>query len=131
MIDGLDRKKCEQRNRVAARRDGVDVAPIRFLAATPSSDEYSQSHKVTLTEGQLPEDPEQALRLINRMLPEGADRLTVEDVYIHYGEAANDNLIGERFMFMGASTLRNIAKGATKGVAFQNSHRNGGMSHPA
>jgi hypothetical protein len=65
------------------------------------------------------------------MLPEGASPLTAADVYVHYIEAANNNFVGDRFMFLGKSTLRNIANDAGAGVAFMNSHRNGGLSTPA
>jgi hypothetical protein len=34
-LDRLDREKCRQRNRVAARRDGVNAVPVRLYAAAP------------------------------------------------------------------------------------------------
>ena len=122
-IPGLDQQKCRQRNRIAARRDGLDTAPVTILATAPGPE-----GKVITTQGRLPADAKEALVLINALTPEGAEPLTKDDVYIHFAEAANDNLLPDRFMHLGEQTLRNIASGAGRGVSFMNSHRTGGFS---
>lgn len=125
MIEGLSTEKCEQRNRIVAQREEVEGAPIRFLAG--SADGFA----TTETAGHLPEDMEGALRLINEGIPENAPRLSADDVYIHYLEAASNNFIGDRFAFLSESTLRNIAEDASRGFAFMNSHRTGSVSQPS
>jgi hypothetical protein len=101
-IPGLDKQKCEQRNRIAARR-GFDAIPVRFLS------EPQVGFEVESSEGDLPAEVADALKIINSNLPEGAAALYPEDVYIHFAEAANSNFVGDRFMFLAESTLRNIA----------------------
>jgi hypothetical protein len=119
-------KRCAKRNRQAALRYGIDTAPINFVNAP-------EANGLTLTyfEGKLPKTSDEALAMINAMLPDGVDPLTADDVYIHYMEAANNSFIEDRFMFLGEDTLRNIAKDAAEGSAFMNSHRTGGMSTDA
>lgn len=126
----FNRDKCQQRNRFAARRDHVEASPFVLLAAVPAT----QADGLRYAHGTLPATPEAALARINELLPPGAPPLTLEQIHIHYAEAANNRYIGERDarpMFLGDSTLRNIAQDATVGVAFMNSHRAGGLSHPA
>ena len=54
-----------------------------------------------------------AIRLINASLANVSGKaLSLDDVYIHYVEAANSRFIGDRFMFLDTSTLRNIATAA-------------------
>lgn len=59
-----------------------------------------------------------------------AHALCPDDVYSHYVEAASFRFIGDRFMFLDASTLGNLARrcGRGSGFAFMNSHRTGGIS---
>jgi hypothetical protein len=123
----FDRQKCQQRNRIAARRDGVEATPLQVFSAAP----VVEQSRLRYAHGTLPATMEQALERINTTLPDGGTPLTADDVYIHYFEAANSNFVGDRYMFMDGSTLRNIAQDATAGVAFMNSHRDGGLSHPA
>lgn len=125
-IQGLDKELCERRNRVVARREDVEGVPVRLLAGT--ADEFRVTGE---SSGQLPDTLDHALAVINSKLPEGATELTAEDVYIHYLEAANSNFIGDRFMFLGESTLKNIATDAANGFAFMNSHRTGSLSQPS
>lgn len=122
----FNKAKCEQRNRLAARA-GFNAVPLRFMAEP----DLHTSAQLAFYEGTLPATVDAALAQINTLLPEGATALTADDVYIHYLEAANDNFIPDRFMFMDKSTLRNIAADARTGVAFMNSHRTGGLSHPS
>lgn len=125
-IQGLDKELCERRNRVVARREDVEGVPVRLLAGT--------AYELRVTgesSGQLPDTLDHALAVINSKLPEGAAELTADDVYVHYLEAANSNFIGDRFMFLGESTLRNIATDAERGFAFMNSHRTGSVSQPS
>lgn len=128
-IPGFQEEKCLKRNRVAARRDGLTAAPVRFLAtddfAASTSDGPGAAGKIQ----PLCTDS-QALAKINAARP-GEESLTADDVYIHYIEAASSSFIGDRYMFLGTSTLKNIARDATAGFAFMNSHRTGGLSHPA
>ena len=76
--------------------------------------------------GKLPSSEAEALSIINGFRDPGAAPLTANDVYIHYLEAANNSFIGDRFLFLGESTLKNLAEDAAKGFAFMNSHRTGG-----
>ena len=124
-ILGLDKELCERRNRVVARREDVEGVPIRFLAKGEDFRSNGESF------GQMPNTTDHALAVINSKLPEGATELTADDVYIHFIEAANSNFIGDRFMFLGESTLRNIATDAERGFAFMNSHRTGSLSQPS
>lgn len=119
----FDRDKCAQRKRIAARRDGVNAAAMKFLRSAAGEG------KVLATAGWLPKDEDDALARINELRPDQeSPELSADDVYIHYVEAANDNFIGDRYMFMGEQTLRNIARDAERGFAFMNSHRTGGFS---
>lgn len=125
----FDRKKCAQRNRIAARRDGVDAVPLRLFReglVTPDPDSA-----VRYAVGKLPTTMDEALSLINATLPDGATALVADDVYIHYLEAASGAFIADRGMFLSESTLRNIAQDAATGIAFMNSHADGALSHPA
>jgi len=114
-VTGLDPEKCRARSRLAARRDGVDAAPVRLLAGAGT--------------GRLPVTAAQALERINALVPGSV--LTADDVFLHTMEAANSNFIPDRFLFLDDSTLRNIARDGEAGVAFMNSHRSGGLSHPS
>lgn len=121
-IQGLDPALCQKRNRIVARKEAVEGVPVRLLAG--DVDTFAP----TTRDGELPETMDAALATINAKLPEGAAELTADDVYIHYLEAANSNFIGDRYMFLGESTLRNIAADAGRGFAFMNSHRTGSLS---
>ena len=128
-IAGLDKTLCERRNRVVARKEAIEGAPVRLFAA--EGDFLAAQKYAGASVGVLPETIDDALQMINAKLPEGATELTADDVFIHYMEAANSNFVGDRFMFLGESTLRNIAEDAAKGFAFMNSHRTGSLSQPS
>jgi hypothetical protein len=81
--------------------------------------------------GNLPKSDSEALAMINALRGEGAEPLTADQVYLHYCEAANTNFIGDRYMFMDATTLKNISTDACAGFAFMNSHRTGGYGKTA
>lgn len=117
----LDLSKCQQRNRLAARLDGLDGALLNFL---PEPEEA-----LARGDGRLPKSESEALTWINRHRT-GGESLTAEDVWIHYLEAASTRFVPDRYLFLAESTLRNIAAEAAAGVAFMNSHRSGGLSHP-
>lgn len=70
-------------------------------------------------------DTERALAIINAS-PYVKTKLGAEDVYIHTIEAASSRYIADRFMFLGLSTLQNLAADATAGIAFMTRHANGG-----
>ena len=124
---GLDPARCLQRNRIAARRDGIDAAPVQILQGAPA-----ETLGTRLSwDGELPESREAEMAAINALLPSNQEPLTAAQVYVHYVEAANGNFIPDRFMFLDRSTLRNIAQDARRGVSFMNSHRTGGLSHPS
>lgn len=127
-IEGLDSEKCAKRRYLAARRDGVEAVPLRLLRGSLTRPE---SAAVTGSTGTLPASDEEAIALINARRGEAMPPLSLQQVWIHYAEAANDNFMSDRFAFLGSSTLRNIGSGAAAGVAFMNSHRTGGLSHPA
>lgn len=130
-IQGLDKELCERRNRVAARKEEVEGVPVRLFANTEQAMMTAADFQVTEYVGAMPTDAEDALSAINSKLPEGSAELTADDVYIHYLEAANGNFIGDRYMFLAESTLRNIAEDAASGFAFMNSHRTGSVSQPS
>jgi hypothetical protein len=123
-----DAQKCAQRNRVAARRDGVDAVPIRLLRSAPAA---GDSPTLVSARGTLPKNDTDALERINALLPTDSQPLTADDVYIHYAEAANNSFMSDRYMFLDTTTLRNIATDAQAGIAFMNSHRTGSLSHPS
>lgn len=129
-ILGLDKELCERRNRVVARREDVEGVPIRFLAETTGT-WFTTDWHIAVADGDMPVHMSDVLAAINTKLPEGAAKLTADDVYVHYLEAANSNFIGDRFMFLGKSTLKNIAADAERGFAFMNSHRTGKLSQPS
>lgn len=72
-------------------------------------------------------DMERALAIINGS-PYVKTKLGAEDVYIHTIEAASSRYIADRFMFLGISTLQNLAADATAGIAFMTRHAHGGFA---
>ena len=109
----FDKEKCRQRNRIAAARDGVESVPLAFGRVS-----------IDLAASDV-------MGLINARRPEGSGHLSESDVYVHWAEAANSSFVGDRFCFLDATTLQNIAADAEAGIAFMNSHRTGGLSHPS
>jgi hypothetical protein len=99
-------------------------APVTFLAGAPQQD-------LATGAGSLPKTEAAALERINALLPQGAAPLSGEQVWIHYAEALNSSFVGDRYMWIGDSTLRNYAKDAAQGFSFLNSHRSGGDGNPA
>lgn len=126
-IPKIDSKKCAQRNRITARKGEVEAFPIRFRSAGDSR----QMADATERAGYLPATMHEALAMIRGLQPEGATPLEENDVFVHVIEAANTNFIGDRYMFLGESTLRNIAAAGPAGVSFMNSHRTGDLSTPS
>jgi hypothetical protein len=125
--------ECDYRRRVAALRDGVDAAPIELFSVPPGPKIWNRkAMRMIAALGELPRDDREALSRINALqAEEGGDELTADQIYIHYLEAGNNNFIADRFMFLGDSTLRNVASHAEAGFSFMNSHRTGGLSSPA
>jgi hypothetical protein len=125
----FDKDRCLKRNRVAALRYGVETAHVNFLndggGSSAGAVEYRNYG------GKMPETTDEALSMINALLPEGAEPLTVEQVYVHTIEAANNSFIEDRWAFISRNTLRNVARDAASGAAFMNSHRTGGLSTDA
>jgi hypothetical protein len=120
----FDKEKCAQRNRIAAKRDGVNAFSMKFLRGP-----VSLGGKILVSEGEIPENGERALELINQLQAKnGKPPLEADQIHVQYLEAANDNFIGDRYAFMSDSTLRNIAGQARDGFAFMNSHRTGRLS---
>lgn len=124
-VTGIDPEKCQKRNAYAARK-GVEAVPMKFLRPSATVGQGSTSAL-----GTLPQTDEDALARINALRDPSAEPLTLEDVYIHYAEAANSSFIPDRYGFLSRKTLKNIATDASAGFAFMNSHRTGGMSHPS
>lgn len=125
MPTGFNRKNCARRNRFAATK-GIETAEMRFLRGAPTT-----VGRLERASGTLPSTEAEALAIINRMRTPGSRELTAEDVYIHYCEAANTNFVSDRYAHLASSTIRNLAVDASQGRAFMNSHRTGGLSHPA
>jgi hypothetical protein len=123
----FDREKCAQRDRLAVHRDTINAFPVRFLAGAPAD----EGPRPVSALGTLPATDAEALARINAGLPAGAPPLTEADIYIHYALVANNTFLSDRWMFLHRSTLRNIATDAATATAFMNSHRTGGLSHPA
>ena len=121
----FDRKLCAARNRIAARRDGVNASPVLLSRGMPEP--YAE--QLAASYGKLPKSEDDVMAAINARRV-NCDPLTADQVWYGYAEAANSNFIPDRYMFLDASTLRNIARDAEAGFAFMNSHRTGGMSHP-
>lgn len=128
-IEGLNSERCDRRRSIAATRFGVDAVPMRFRGSSVA--EANKGWSILKSEGEIPKAPEDALALINALLPPGSEMLAPEDVYLHIYEAANSNFVSDRSLFLAESTLRNIGNDATTGVSFMNSHRTGDMSSPA
>lgn len=128
-IEGLNKERCDRRRSIAATRFGVDAVPLRFRGHSVA--EANEGWTVLNSIGEVPENPKDAIALINANLPAGSDALSAEDVFIHVYEAANDNYVADRSCFLAESTLRNIAADAEHGAAFMNSHRTGDMSAPS
>ncbi len=128
-IEKLNAERCAQRRRIAARRDGVEASPVRFLREPPPPPEVGEL--LLSVEGALPESHEAEMAAINALIPTSEQPLSAHNVFIHYFEAANDNFVGDRYCFLDASTLKNIAADAAAGIAFMNSHRDGGLSQPS
>ena len=129
-MNHFSKNKCQQRSRVAASRFGVEAAPLQFRGSDAGA--LGNDGFVALKSlGALPTNAEAALALINEKLPDGATPLLREQVYIHFLEAANSNFVGDRALYLGDTTLQNIAAGAQGKVAFMNAHRTGGLSAPS
>lgn len=123
-MPAFDAAKCQVRNRIAARRDGINAAPVLLsrLAPEPYTEDLAASC------GKLPKGDDAILAAINQRCLSG-EALTSEQVWFRYMEACNDNFVADRYLFLDGSTLRNVARDAEAGFAFMNSHRTGGMSH--
>jgi hypothetical protein len=127
----FDKEACRRRNRIAALRDNVNAAPIKLYGSTFAPDSEETTSTLIYARGTLPKTEHAALARINALRPPDAKPLEAEDVWIHYAQAANDNFVADRHMFLGSKTLKNIAADAATGVAFMNSHRTGSLSHPS
>jgi hypothetical protein len=127
---GLDPDKCLQRNKVASLRNLAEAAPVRLGGGSGLRFFASGTPEGTLIDsiGEIPKEDDEILALIHKMQPQGAEPLKREQVFWHVCEAANSNYVSDRHIFLGSSTLMNIAKGGIQGVAFMNSHRTGGFS---
>jgi hypothetical protein len=124
---------CEQRSRIAALRDNVDAPSLAVHkdASDLYTGAWSKENLIFEVGDDLVSDRE-AVSLINELRSgSGSKGLSPKQVWIHWLEAANTNFIGDRFMFLDASTLKNVAARGSDGFAFMNSHRTGGLSSPA
>lgn len=119
--------RCEARNRYDSLKLGVSAVPVRLYPKPPNLPEGSE--QITAA-GRIPKTDEAALELINSHLSE-SDHLTLDDVHLLYPEAANNNFISDRYMHLGESSLKNMAKDAQAKIPFMNSHRTGSMSSDA
>jgi hypothetical protein len=120
LLIGLNPDKCRQRNYLSAR-DGVVTTTMRLARSVDRSVEYAR--------GSISLADEARLDRINALLSPHAPRLTLEKVLLLPPmEAANSNLATDRGLFIGTSTMKNIAADANLGFAFMNSHRTGHIS---
>lgn len=131
-IPGFPSERCQRRNLAAALR-ALETAPVRlygsaeslFARETPAGTLIDSFGDLP---GSEPATRDAALARIRALQPPSAKPLEEGDLYLHFAEAANNSYIADRYAFMGASTLENIARGGAQGVAFMNSHRTGGFS---
>jgi len=121
-ILGYDEARCLKRNRIAAMRDGVEAVPFRFQGSATVTAGDKRAVEPLMSD-------DEAMMRINGM--RGGEPLALDQVYIHYAEAANGNYVSDRSCFLATSTLKNIATDAQRGFAFMNSHRTGSLSHPS
>ena len=112
----LNEEACARRNRLAALRDRVDALPLSLLT-------LGDDHDLERWGGM-----DKALERINKR---SQTPLTSKDVYVFPAVAATAQYVHSRAMFLGESTLRNVARDAGRGVSFMNSHRTGGLSQPS
>lgn len=122
-LDGIDAKRCERRNKIMSAR-GTNVVPLRILAGPPSDPPAAQ------TFGSLPSSQVDVLAAIQAHQPPGAEKLTLDDVYTYYLEAANTQFVQKYWMFLSPKTLKNFAADAAIGLSFMNSHATGSLSGP-
>lgn len=76
-------------------------------------------------DGTLAADPATALKMINAS-PYVREPLTVDAIYVHPGEVASTRYIADRFAFLSARTVANIADDCRRGIAFMTRHNTGG-----
>jgi hypothetical protein len=134
-VPGLDAQRCRIRNAKAARK-GLNAVPVRLLAQAPrpidTNDPATEKGlRIVTASGTLPRTDAGVIERINKVRGEDQEPLTLDQVYVAYAEAGNSNFISKYFMFLSASTLRNISRRANRSIAFMNSHRTGGLSTPA
>jgi hypothetical protein len=128
-IDGFAADKCARRNKYAALQS-FEAAPVRLGGSGVGRVALPEGAMLIDSAGDLPErkDTEGILSAVNGLLPEGMEPLSPADLYYHPIEAASGRFISDRYAFLHETTLRNIASGGARGVAFMNSHRTGGYS---
>ncbi len=125
-------KKCNQRRKLAAMRDGIEGVGVTLYPSGVTGSEVWTKGTVLHASGDLPSTTRDAMERINHTLTQqGESPLKMDDVYIHYMEAGNNNFIQKYCMFLDATTLRNVAEQGDSGMAFMNSHKTGGLSAPA
>ncbi len=139
-IPQLDHARCLARNLRESRR-GIHAVPLKF-GALPITDLAEESRPGSVVVGTLPArvsargtipaTPVASLARINDLLPAGVEPLDEKRVHLlPIIEAGNTNLIDDRWMFLGLSTLRNVAAAGDDGFSVMNSHRTGDISTPA
>lgn len=128
-VNGFAAEKCARRNKLAALQ-GFEAAPVRLGGGGVGRIDLPDGALLIDSAGEVPErkNSEGILSAINGLLPEGMEPLSASDIYYHPIEAASGRFISDRYAFLHESTLRNIAAGGARGVAFMNSHRTGGFS---
>lgn len=129
-IPGLNPARCAHRNALMSLR-GKEAAPVRLFGSAERFFARETPGGILIDEaGDLPTTREESLARIRAMQPPGAEPLKDEEVFLHFCESANSNFVTDRFMFLGSTTLLNIAKAGEAGVAFMNMHRSGDFSTP-
>lgn len=128
-VPRLDPRACARRE-LAASLEGRNAAAVTLSASVPPPD-LPDGHRLVTASGTLPSSDAQAVEWINRSLGLTGDKALAEDkVLLVYPEVANRNYVPKYQMFLGLSTLKNIAQAGAEGIALMNSHRTGGNSTP-
>jgi hypothetical protein len=77
-------KKCNQRRKLAALRDGIEGVGVTLYPSGETGSEVWSKGQVLYASGDLPGSPREAMERINHSLSEnGQPTLKMDDVYIH------------------------------------------------
>lgn len=119
-------EQCDKRARIDALRHGVNTFGVTLNKG------HVAGETIETMQGRLPASKSAALSMIHQFQPEGAEPLTLEKVYIHFGEAASNRFVQDRYCFLDAdTTLKNLSQDAASGVSFMGNHATGDLCSPS